>query len=126
MCEHGVTERSPSAPQATKPCVAPAPPACGERGTRPRRAVPSLQPPSPCAPHACTDVPGFRLIFYKQVQLTLDIGWAAWRRLRATRPNLIHAVTPGFFVVPAGWMGLGPIQPTEMQEFTAYVITKHV
>jgi len=48
-----------------------------------------------------TYVPGFRLIFYKQVQLTLDVGLRAYNRLRKTRPNLIHAVTPGFFVIPA-------------------------
>lgn len=48
-----------------------------------------------------TYVPGFRLIFYKQVQLTLDFGLRALQRLRATRPNIIHAVTPGFFVLPA-------------------------
>ena len=48
-----------------------------------------------------TYVPGFRLIFYKQVQLTLDIGLSAFNRLRKSRPNLIHAVTPGFFVIPA-------------------------
>ena len=47
-----------------------------------------------------TYVPGFRLIFYKQVQLTLDFGLRAWRRLRDRRPNLIHAVAPGFFVLP--------------------------
>ena len=43
-----------------------------------------------------TYVPGFRLIFYKQVQLTLDVGFRALNRLRESRPNLIHAVTPGF------------------------------
>lgn len=48
-----------------------------------------------------TYVPGFRLIFYKQVQLTLDVGFRALNRLRESRPNLIHAVTPGFFVLPA-------------------------
>ena len=48
-----------------------------------------------------TYVPGFRLIFYKQVQLTLDIGFRALTRLRASRPTLVHAVAPGFFVLPA-------------------------
>jgi len=48
-----------------------------------------------------TYVPGFRLIFYKQVQLTLDWKLGAFNRLKKTRPNLIHAVTPGFFVLPA-------------------------
>ena len=48
-----------------------------------------------------TYIPGFRLIFYKQVQLTIDLGLRAFRRLRKTRPNVIHAVTPGFLVIPA-------------------------
>jgi len=48
-----------------------------------------------------TYVPGFRLLFYRQVQLTFDIGFRAWRRLRERKPDLIHAVTPGFFVLPA-------------------------
>ena len=46
-------------------------------------------------------MPGFRLIFYKQVQLTLDLGLRALNRLRKSRPDVIHAVTPGFFVIPA-------------------------
>ena len=36
-----------------------------------------------------------------QVQLTLDIGFRALARLRKSKPSLIHAVTPGFFVIPA-------------------------
>ena len=48
-----------------------------------------------------TYVPGFRFPLYKQVQLTLDLGWHAFGRLKASRPDLIHAVTPGIFVMPA-------------------------
>jgi hypothetical protein len=48
-----------------------------------------------------TYVPGFRLFLYKQVQLTCDLGLRAWRRLRERRPNLIHAVMPGIFALPA-------------------------
>jgi len=48
-----------------------------------------------------TYVSGFRLPLYKQVQLTLDVGLKAFRRLRDRKPDLIHGVAPGFFVVPA-------------------------
>jgi len=48
-----------------------------------------------------TYVKGFRLPLYKQVQLTLDLGLQAFQRLKSRRPDLIHGVAPGFFVVPA-------------------------
>lgn len=48
-----------------------------------------------------TYVPGFRLFLYKQVQLTLDFGLRGWNKLKGFRPDLIHAATPGFFVIPA-------------------------
>mmetsp|Transcript_32458 Transcript_32458/g.74345 ORF Transcript_32458/g.74345 Transcript_32458/m.74345 type:complete len:483 (+) Transcript_32458:44-1492(+) len=48
-----------------------------------------------------TYVRGFRLFLYKQVQLTLDIGSQALKRLKRFEPTIIHAVTPGFFVLPA-------------------------
>eukprot|EP00316_Scyphosphaera_apsteinii_P004340 CAMPEP_0119344420 /NCGR_PEP_ID=MMETSP1333-20130426/106963_1 /TAXON_ID=418940 /ORGANISM="Scyphosphaera apsteinii, Strain RCC1455" /LENGTH=484 /DNA_ID=CAMNT_0007356859 /DNA_START=26 /DNA_END=1480 /DNA_ORIENTATION=+ len=48
-----------------------------------------------------TYVPGFRLPFYRQVQLTVDLGLQGLRRLKAFRPDLIHVATPGFFVLPA-------------------------
>jgi len=48
-----------------------------------------------------TYVPGFRLFLYNSVQLTVDFGLQAWRRLQAFRPDLIHVATPGFFVLPA-------------------------
>lgn len=46
-------------------------------------------------------VPGFRFPLYKQVQLTFDIGLDGLRELQRFKPDLIHAVTPGFFVMPA-------------------------
>jgi len=48
-----------------------------------------------------TYVPGFRLFLYDQVQLTFDIGSQALKALRRFEPTIIHAVTPGFFVMPA-------------------------
>ena len=48
-----------------------------------------------------TYIKGFRFPLYKQVQLTLDLGLEAFRRLRDRKPDLIHGVAPGFFVVPA-------------------------
>ena len=48
-----------------------------------------------------TYVPGFRLIFYKQVQLTIDFGLQGFNRLKSFNPDLIHAAAPGFFVMPA-------------------------
>jgi len=48
-----------------------------------------------------TYVPGFRLILYKQVQLTVDLGLQGFNRLKEFNPDLIHAVAPGFFVAPA-------------------------
>lgn len=46
-------------------------------------------------------VPGFRLIFYRQVQLTLDIGFKAYRRLKQYKPDVMHVAAPGFFLIPA-------------------------
>jgi len=46
-------------------------------------------------------VPGFRLPLYKQVQLTIDLGFSGLRALKRFKPDLIHAVAPGIFVVPA-------------------------
>jgi len=48
-----------------------------------------------------TYVKGFRFPLYKTVQLTLDIGMRGFGALRRFKPSLIHAVTPGFFVMPA-------------------------
>eukprot|EP00965_Chrysotila_dentata_P243319 6205350-Pleurochrysis_carterae.AAC.2 len=48
-----------------------------------------------------TYVRGFRLIWYKQVQLTIDLGLRALRRLQEFRPDVMHVAAPGFFVVPA-------------------------
>ena len=48
-----------------------------------------------------TYVAGFRLPLYKQVQLSVDFGFLALKRLRASRPDLIHAVFPGCFTIPA-------------------------
>lgn len=48
-----------------------------------------------------TYVPGFRLILYKQVQLTVDWGLQGLKMLRSFQPDLIHVATPGFLVVPA-------------------------
>ena len=48
-----------------------------------------------------TYVPGFRLPFYKEVQLTLDLRGRARQALRRFRPDLIHAVAPGVFVILA-------------------------
>mmetsp|Transcript_22951 Transcript_22951/g.70271 ORF Transcript_22951/g.70271 Transcript_22951/m.70271 type:complete len:466 (-) Transcript_22951:636-2033(-) len=47
-----------------------------------------------------TYVPGFRLIVYPSVQLTLDIGFKALNRLKEFKPDLIHVATPGVFVLP--------------------------
>lgn len=47
-----------------------------------------------------TYVPGFRLIVYQSVQLTLDIGFKALNRLKEFKPDLIHVATPGVFVLP--------------------------
>jgi hypothetical protein len=47
-----------------------------------------------------TYVPGFRLIVYQSVQLTLDIGFKALHRLKEFKPDLIHVATPGVFVLP--------------------------
>ena len=46
-------------------------------------------------------VRSFRLFCYKQVQLTIDLGLKGYAALKRFRPTLIHAVTPGIFVVPA-------------------------
>ena len=46
-------------------------------------------------------VRGFRLFVYKQVQLTVDLGLKGYAALKRFKPTLIHAVTPGIFVVPA-------------------------
>ena len=35
-----------------------------------------------------------------QVQLTLDFGLDAFQELKRMKPDLIHAVTPGIFVMP--------------------------
>ena len=48
-----------------------------------------------------TYVPGFRLFLYKQVQLTVDIGFQGFNRLKQFDPDLIHVAAPGFFVAPA-------------------------
>ena len=36
-----------------------------------------------------------------QVQLTVDWGLQGLKMLRSFQPDLIHAATPGFFVLPA-------------------------
>ena len=41
-----------------------------------------------------TYIRGFRFPLYKQIQLTMDIGFGALRRLRTSRPTLIHSVAP--------------------------------
>ena len=74
-----------------------------EGGDEPAVITPDDSPerPSDFLGIPITYVPGFRLIFYKTVQLTMDFGLQAWRRLQAFRPDLIHVATPGFFVLPA-------------------------
>ena len=48
-----------------------------------------------------TYVSGFRLPLYSAVQLTIDFGLTAYKRLKFRRPDLIHAVAPGIFVLPS-------------------------
>ena len=49
-----------------------------------------------------TYVPGFRLILYKQVQLTVDWGLQGFNRLKQFNPDLIHAAQRRPGDVPLG------------------------
>jgi len=60
----------------------------------------SLDRPSDFLGVPITYVPGFRLFLYASVQLTLDIGFKAYYRLKEFKPDLIHVATPGVFVLP--------------------------
>lgn len=46
-------------------------------------------------------ISGFRLFVYKAVQLTLDFRLEAYSTLKRFNPDIIHAATPGVFVIPA-------------------------
>ncbi|KAJ1455236.1 hypothetical protein M885DRAFT_520530 [Pelagophyceae sp. CCMP2097] len=66
-------------------------------------ATPDDKPDAPaeCHGHSITTVDGFRFPLYDHLYLTLDLTKKARNMIEKFKPDLIHASSPGFFVLPA-------------------------